>query len=116
MGIPAIFLRLTGCNLLCGGKGAEKDGVLRDGATWLCDTIEVWMKGTTWGFEALVEELNEATDFVRVGGKAGRLPARVEGGKVDGRVLGVFAPRAKVVAAGKRAKEAVDEEGGDGRL
>lgn len=64
MGIPAIFLRLTGCNLLCGGKGAEKDGVLRDGATWLCDTIDVWMKGTTWSFEALLEELNQAVQFV----------------------------------------------------
>lgn len=65
MGIPAIFLRLTGCNLLCGGKGAEKDGVLRDGATWLCDTIDVWMQGTTWTFEPLVQELNRTTQFVK---------------------------------------------------
>ncbi len=65
MGIPAIFLRLTGCNLMCGGQGAEKDGQLHDGATWVCDTIEVWMNGQTWDFPALVEELNASTDFVR---------------------------------------------------
>ena len=64
MGIPAIFLRLTGCNLICGGYGAEDDGILRDGATWICDTMQVWMQGTTYTFEALMPILNEATDFV----------------------------------------------------
>ena len=64
MGIPAIFLRLTGCNLMCGGAGTEKDGRLHDGATWRCDTIEVWMKGTTWAFEPLVDALNQSTDFI----------------------------------------------------
>ncbi len=65
MGIPAIFLRLTGCNLICGGKGVEKDGILRDGATWICDTIDVWMQGTTWSFDDITEELNKTTDFVK---------------------------------------------------
>lgn len=46
MGKPSYFLRLTGCNLVCGGKGSEKDGLLHNGAEWRCDTIEVWMKGT----------------------------------------------------------------------
>jgi organic radical activating enzyme len=64
-GIPAIFLRLTGCNLMCGGKGVEKDGIMRDGATWICDTIDVWMKGTTVSFPDLVEQLNEATNFIQ---------------------------------------------------
>lgn len=64
MGIPAIFLRLTGCNLLCGGQGAEKDRQLHDGATWICDTIEVWMQGTTWNFPDLVKELNAKTNFI----------------------------------------------------
>jgi organic radical activating enzyme len=64
MGIPAIFLRLTGCNLLCGGQGAEKDGQLHDGATWICDTIDVWMRGQTWNFPDLLTELNAKTDFV----------------------------------------------------
>lgn len=64
MGIPAIFMRLTGCNLICGGKGAEKDGQLRDGATWVCDTIAVWMQGHTWAFQDLIHELNEKTKFI----------------------------------------------------
>jgi len=63
-GIPAIFLRLTGCNLMCGGKGVEKDGIMRDGATWICDTIDVWMQGTTLSFPDLVAKLNETTNFV----------------------------------------------------
>lgn len=64
MGIPAIFLRLTGCNLMCGGYGVEKDGILRDGATWVCDTIDVWMKGTTYHFDELLDQLNKEIQFV----------------------------------------------------
>ncbi len=45
MGRPSVFLRLAGCNLLCGGPGTQHDGALHNGATWRCDTIELWMKG-----------------------------------------------------------------------
>jgi organic radical activating enzyme len=65
MGIPAIFLRLTGCNLMCGGYGVEKDGILRDGASWVCDTIAVWIKGTTYSFEELVDLLNQKINFIQ---------------------------------------------------
>ena len=44
MGKRAVFLRLGGCNLMCGGRGTEWDRELHNGATWRCDTIEVWMK------------------------------------------------------------------------
>ena len=33
MGIPSVFIRLQACNILCKGE-------------WVCDTIEVWKKGT----------------------------------------------------------------------
>ena len=41
----AVFIRLAGCNLMCGGQGTQFDKQLHNGATWRCDTVEVWMKG-----------------------------------------------------------------------
>jgi len=41
MGIPSVFLRLKGCNMICGGN--QRQNV--PGATWRCDTIAVWMQG-----------------------------------------------------------------------
>jgi len=60
-GVPAVFVRLAGCNLMCGGKGTEKDGKLHDGATWRCDSIEVWIKGKSKPYaEILPIECQEA--------------------------------------------------------
>lgn len=61
MGIPAIFLRLSGCNLLC------------DGA-WRCDTIEVWQKGNTFEFKdvlssAIIQKLRRGAHLVITGGE-----------------------------------------------
>jgi organic radical activating enzyme len=53
MGIPAVFLRLGGCNLLC------------ESATWICDTIEVWRKSKATLFEDVVRE--EWVDHLRNG-------------------------------------------------
>lgn len=68
-GIPAYFIRLTGCNLLCGGHGTQRDGLLHDGATWRCDTIDVWKKGNLMSFAQLFEALGGADfcDKVRAG-------------------------------------------------
>jgi len=55
-GRPAYFLRLAGCNLLCGGKKQ-----LENGAAWVCDSIEVWMKGTRVNFPDLVEKMGGET-------------------------------------------------------
>lgn len=45
-GIPAVFLRLGGCNLNCGsGKNS----------TWQCDTLDVWKKSTKTSPEKLLE-------------------------------------------------------------
>lgn len=48
-GAPAVFLRLAGCNLLCGSN----DG------TWTCDTIDIWRKGTNYAVDALVRYMRE---------------------------------------------------------
>jgi len=52
MGIPAIFVRLSGCNILC------------QSANWVCDSIEVWRKGTKIPFEQVLteDEVNRLTD------------------------------------------------------
>lgn len=61
VGTPAVFLRLANCNLLCGGKGTIKDKKLHDGATWRCDTIETWLKGSDIAIDDLI------TTFLRKG-------------------------------------------------
>lgn len=42
-GVPAYFIRLRSCNLMCGGAGGN---LMKTGeATWWCDTEYVWRKG-----------------------------------------------------------------------
>jgi len=48
-GTPAIFLRLGGCNLLCG----------RNDASWTCDTIEVWKESTVFDAFNLVQKMDK---------------------------------------------------------
>jgi len=61
MGVPAVFLRLGGCNLFC------------DGA-WRCDTIEVWRKGNKLSFGDVLpipylEKLKKGAHLVITGGE-----------------------------------------------
>lgn len=60
MGFPAVFVRLGGCNLICGGKGTIKDGELHNNAEWRCDSIEVWTKAKSKPFNEILgtEEKN----------------------------------------------------------
>lgn len=59
MGVPAVFLRLSGCNLMCGGQGTQFDGELHNGATWRCDTLDVWMKGNSTPIDELIKTFHE---------------------------------------------------------
>lgn len=52
-GVPAYFIRLKACNLMCGGADGS---LMKDGkATWWCDTEYVWRKGLEKNFEYLVD-------------------------------------------------------------
>jgi 7-carboxy-7-deazaguanine synthase len=55
-GYPAVFVRLGGCNLMCGGEGTQRDGELHNGATWRCDSIEVWMKSKAKEFDTILDQ------------------------------------------------------------
>lgn len=46
MGVPSIFIRLSGCNILC------------QSADWVCDSIEVWKKGTKTAFEEVFSDID----------------------------------------------------------
>lgn len=77
-GTPAHFLRLAGCNLMCGGYGTETDKQLHDGATWRCDTIEVWRKGAghsvldlmeNWAVDGTLRRFHTGAHLVITGGE-----------------------------------------------
>jgi len=61
MGVPAVFLRLSGCNILCKGEH------------WVCDTIEVWKKGVKTKFKDVLKEyikqLSQGAHLVITGGE-----------------------------------------------
>jgi len=62
MGVPAVFLRLGGCNLLCKSEH------------WVCDTIEVWQNGKAKPFEDIlsidmINVLRKGAHLVITGGE-----------------------------------------------
>lgn len=56
VGIPSVFVRLGGCNLMCGGMGTQFDGELHNQAEWRCDSIEVWMKAQSKQLNEILPE------------------------------------------------------------
>lgn len=62
MGVPAVFLRLGGCNLLCQSE------------SWLCDSISVWSHSKAVVFSDVllkeyVEKLKEGAHLIITGGE-----------------------------------------------
>ena len=56
-GVPAYFVRLKACNLMCGGVDGS---LMKDGkATWWCDTEYVWKRGLEKPFEYLEDRWRE---------------------------------------------------------
>ena len=54
-GTPSVFIRLTGCNLICGGHMGQLQSTGQ--ATWWCDTETVWRQGTEMSAMQLVEAI-----------------------------------------------------------
>ena len=78
-GKPALFIRLAGCNFMCGGFGGE---LLRQGkATWYCDTEPVWKQGREVSAAGLITEINKAYPQVLGGIKNQRINIIITGGE-----------------------------------
>ena len=56
-GVPAIFIRLSGCNLMCGGPGGSLMKLKK--ATWWCDTETVWKTGRDHTYQELIDLFKE---------------------------------------------------------
>ena len=73
-GTPAVFLRLAGCNLVCGGRANlrrdKEDMEPLDDATWVCDTIDVWRSGDKYTPEELLTEWRQAGWLRHLDGEA----------------------------------------------
>lgn len=53
-GVPAYFIRLKGCNLICGGSNGAL--MKRGKATWWCDTEAVWRQGNQTDIDVLIDD------------------------------------------------------------
>lgn len=83
-GVPAIFLRLAGCNLSCGwsedlGDYEPGDEPTAEDATWVCDTIDVWREANetvgakdlaqSWDARGWLDALEDGAHIVLTGGE-----------------------------------------------
>lgn len=57
-GVPSYFIRLPGCNLLCGNpEGGLKGDITKPGenATWICDSIAQWVQKSEKDIDYLIQ-------------------------------------------------------------
>jgi organic radical activating enzyme len=83
-GVPSVFVRLGGCNLMCGGMGTQFDNELHNGATWRCDTIEVWMKAQSKEYKDIlpddcIKAIKNGAHMIITGGEPLMQSTSVEG-------------------------------------
>lgn len=83
VGSPAVFLRLAGCNLLCGDPpdphADAEDLEPGDDATWVCDSIPVWREASSqptpsglvdrWEEDGYLDHLANGAHLVLTGGE-----------------------------------------------
>lgn len=82
-GVPAVFLRLAGCNLSCGWDDHlteyEPGDEPMEGASWVCDTIDVWREADyvyepmelieEWEDNGWMFHINQGAHIVLTGGE-----------------------------------------------
>jgi len=63
-GMPAVFVRMQGCNLMCGGTGGS---LMKEGkATWWCDSETVWKSGTSYSNDDLLKKFNSLGELENI--------------------------------------------------
>ena len=76
-GVPAVFVRFPGCNLMCGGPGGSLV-VNEKTATWWCDTEAVWRGSRELDAGEMLKSLPEVA---RVGLKRNNAHLVITGGE-----------------------------------
>lgn len=63
-GHPCFFIRMSTCNLMCGGHNGK---LMKEGkATWWCDTEVIWKKGTPWEPQQILDFMDERGELENI--------------------------------------------------
>lgn len=63
VGVPAYFIRLKNCNLLCGGTNGKLVG---KSASWNCDTEAIWKQGERQTYEQVIDKMQKIGQLERI--------------------------------------------------
>ena len=63
-GMPAYFIRLKGCNLMCGGSSGSLMQLGK--ATWWCDSEPIWRIGRDYSYEEMENAIKENGQLERI--------------------------------------------------